>query len=98
MARVLIIDDDPQFRDLLSRRAQREGTEALAAGTLAQGLAKARTERPDVVFLDVHLPDGNGLNVIPELRASAGAPEVIIVTGGPDPEGAELAVRSGAWD
>ena len=52
----------------------------------------------DVVFLDVNLPDGNGLDILPALRDCASSPEVIIITGAGDPDGAELAITCGAWD
>jgi two-component system NtrC family response regulator len=52
----------------------------------------------DVVFLDVRLPDGNGLKAIPGIQGAPAVPEVIIITGKGDPDGAELAIRSGAWD
>ena len=51
-----------------------------------------------VVFLDVRLPDGNGLDLLPRLNALPVAPEVIIMTGYGDPNGAELAIKCGAWD
>jgi two-component system NtrC family response regulator len=66
--------------------------------TLGEGLDLARQRPFDVVFLDVRLPDGNGLDGLPELRASGAGPEVIIMTGQGDPDGAELAIRNGAWD
>jgi two-component system NtrC family response regulator len=51
-----------------------------------------------VVFLDVRLPDGSGLLGMSGLQETPGRPEVIIMTGAGDPEGAELAIKSGAWD
>jgi len=44
------------------------------------------------------LPDGYGLSLMAEIKAAAGAPEVIIITGQDYPEGAALAIKSGAWD
>jgi two-component system, NtrC family, response regulator len=52
----------------------------------------------DVVFLDVCLPDGNGLDIVAEIIKSPANPEVIIMTGYGDPNGAELAIKNGAWD
>jgi DNA-binding NtrC family response regulator len=51
----------------------------------------------DVVILDIRLPDGNGLDALPRIRESEHSPEVIILSGSSDPDGAELAIRSGAW-
>ncbi|MFZ5428191.1 MAG: sigma-54-dependent transcriptional regulator [Thermodesulfobacteriota bacterium] len=98
MGKVLIIDDDLPIRDVLRRVVERLGHEAAAAGSLAEGLAAARTGFHDVVLLDVRLPDGNGLDAIADLQASPGRPEVIVITGWGDPDGAESAMRRGAWD
>ncbi len=98
MARVLIIDDDEPMCYALSRAVKRMGNEAATAGTLAAGLKLAQTESFDTVFLDVRLPDGNGLSILTELTQTPSNPEVIIITGKGDPEGAELAITNGAWD
>ena len=58
----------------------------------------AQRVAPDIVFLDVHLPDGNGLEAIKPLREVASRPEVIVITGLVDAEGAETAIQAGVWD
>lgn len=98
MAIVLIIDDDDLMCATLSRLVQRGGHEAACAMSLHDGQKQAATRLFDVVFLDVHLPDGNGLDLLPRLEALSSAPEVIIITGFGEPNGAELAIKSGAWD
>lgn len=98
MAHILIIDDEELICRMLSALAGDQGHEAHCAQTLEEGLHLARTGRFDVVFLDVHLPDGNGLGALPELRSLPEAPEVIILTGYGDPDGAELAIKHDAWD
>jgi len=98
LGKVLIIDDDLPIRDVLRRVVQRLGHEATPAGTLAEGLAEARSGDYDVVLLDVRLPDGNGLEAIADLQSVASRPEVIVITGWGDPDGAESAMRRGAWD
>ncbi len=97
MARVLIIDDDEPMCYALSRAVRRMGCEAESAGTLAGGLELARSQLFDIIFLDVRLPDGNGLSILGDLSATPSNPEVII-TGKGEPEGAELAISNGAWD
>jgi two-component system NtrC family response regulator len=52
----------------------------------------------DIIFLDVQLPDGNGLKQLPVLQELPSAPEVIIITGFANPEGAEHAFQNNAWD
>ena len=98
MARVLIIDDDELFSEMLSDIVTRSGHGASKAMRVKEGLEKALSEPFDVVFLDIHLPDGNGLDILPRIRDTASSPEIIIITGYSDSNGAELAIKSGAWD
>ncbi len=98
MAQVLIIDDDELIREMLTDMVQRMGHNASSASTLKEGLRKAREGGIDVVFLDIRMPDGNGLDLLPQLREIPTRPEVIIITGLGDPDGAELAIKNGAWD
>ncbi|MEZ4552213.1 MAG: response regulator [Desulfobacterales bacterium] len=98
MAAILIIDDDPNICNILVRLVQSFGHQTVVAHTLADGLASARDAGMDLVLLDLELPDGNGLDILPDLLRSASAPEVIIITGAGDDRGAELAFKYGAWD
>lgn len=97
MPRVLIVDDDPMLCEALALAVQQMGFEAETAGTVKDGLLTARSGDFDVVVLDVRLPDGSGLDSLPGFQDSPSAPEVIILTGAGDPDGAELAIRNGAW-
>jgi two-component system, NtrC family, response regulator len=98
MAKVLIVDDDPMMCDLLSGVVKSAGHDVAYAFTLGEGLRETIRGRYDVVFLDVQMPDGNGLDIIDQVREAPSAPEVIIMTGTGDLDGAELAIKSGAWD
>jgi len=98
MARLLLLDDDAVFRETVSRVLARMGHDVSCAENLKEGRTRLWAERPDVVFLDLRLPDGHGLSLMPDLKQGVDAPEVIIVTGEEDPRGAELAIKSGAWD
>jgi len=98
MAKVLIIDDDPLVRESLARVVKKMDHEPFKADSLAAAREKLPAEHFDIVFCDVQMPDGSGLDLLPEIRASAAVPEVIIVTGYGDPDGAELAIKKGAWD
>lgn len=98
MARILIIDDDELICQSLSLVARQKGYEATSTFTLGEGLEKATTEPFDVVFLDVNMPDGNGLDFLSKLPKLPSSPEIIIITGYGDPHGAELAIKCGAWD
>ena len=98
MASILIIDDDPGFGLVLAEVAKALGHKTSWAITLAHGVEMAPRVEPDLIFLDVHLPDGNGLDAIGPLKSSASRPEIIVVTGLVDAEGAETAMQGGAWD
>ncbi len=98
MAHVLIIDDDEMMCDMLSTMVSHMGHEVTCANTLQDGLQESSSRDFDVVFLDVQMPDGSGLDVLPSIRETPSSPEVIIITGFGDPDGAELAIKNGAWD
>ena len=98
MAHILVIDDDPYFRDLLLEHCSLLGHEANGAASIEEGKEKLAAQPTDLVFLDVRLPDGNGLETLPYIHSLPASPEVIIVTGMGDANGAELAINNGAWD
>ena len=97
MANVLIVDDDTMLVNALSHVLAAMGHSADGAHSLAQGLERASDNGYELIILDVRLPDGNGLEALPRFREGVQAPEVIILTGAGDPDGAEMAIRSGAW-
>jgi two-component system, NtrC family, response regulator len=96
--RLLIIDDNEQLCRTMTKLAERMDLAAAYETTLKSGLQKAHCENPDIVFLDVNLPDGNGLDAIPELRKIPFPPEIIILTGYPHKDGAKIAIENQAWD
>jgi two-component system NtrC family response regulator len=98
MARVLIVDDDELIGEMLSFMVEDMGHSASSATTLKAGFEKASSDNFDVIFLDIKMPDGNGLDLLPKIRELPLHPEVIIITGRGDPDGAELAIKNGAWD
>ena len=98
MAKILIIDDDEAFCLVLSEAMTIGGNQVACAHTLEAGRRLAAAEPFDVVFLDVLLPDGNGLDQLANIRDVPSQPEIIILTGGGTPDGAEMAIASGAWD
>jgi len=63
--RILVVDDDPQYRELLKDWLESEGHEAILAATLEEGFVGIATEPlPDVVLLDIHLRKKNGLTLV----------------------------------
>lgn len=82
----------------VSRGLTKLGADVSFARNLSEALKKADEQAFDLVLLDVHLPDGNGIDAIPALLHRECPPLVIIMTAFSDPDGAELAIESGAWD
>ena len=97
MAKVLIIDDDKGMCAMLTDCLGADGHEPFSVNRLQQGMEVLETSPVDVVLLDVRLPDGNGLDYIGRFAAAPSKPEIIIITGQGEADGAEKAVLSGAW-
>ena len=98
MATVLIIDDDKVICDWIANVVTRLGHHAVSTHLLREGLRKAQSEPFDIVFIDVRLPDGSGLEIMPKFKAARSSPEIIVITGLGDPDEAEHAIQTGAWD
>ncbi|WP_322800793.1 response regulator transcription factor, partial [Thermoflexus sp.] len=73
-ALILLIDDDPLLRELLTRALIQDGYEVLAAGTGSEGLSLFDLHHPDVVILDVLLPDIEGWEVCRRIRRVSTVP------------------------
>jgi len=97
LANILIVDDDHMLCAALESVIQRMGYCFESAHSLDEGLRRAAEGSFDAVILDVWLPDGNGLEFLQKFKESPSEPEVIILTGAGDPDGAELAIMNGAW-
>ncbi len=98
MSKILIVDDDKMMNDALSRAIKRTGHEVSCERSLVGGLEEVSSNHYDVVYLDVRMPDGNGLESLSKFRSAPSSPEIIIMTGYANSKGAELAIKSGAWD
>ena len=95
---ILLVDDDPAVREVLGIALARRGRRVLDAASGREALARARQCRPDLVLLDIDLPDMDGLQVC---RALKTAPEtrsvrVIMVTGRAEPRFRRMAREAGA--
>ncbi len=78
MPRILVIDDEPQIRRFLRISSVSQGYEVFEAGTGQEGLQKAATEAPDIVILDLGLPDKDGQDVLVELRGFYDGPVIVL--------------------
>ncbi|MBU0463844.1 MAG: sigma-54 dependent transcriptional regulator [Proteobacteria bacterium] len=97
-AKILIVDDDPFFCRMLEDLIQRMGHESRICHRMDDCRRELEQKTWDLILLDVGLPDGSGLTLLPWIRQLNQAPEVIIITGAGDADSAELAVVNGAWD
>src|SRR5579875_2836138 len=78
MPTVLIVEDEPKLRDLLRSYLERDGITVLSAGTGADGLTLANTASPDLMVLDLGLPDIPGETVAREVRSSSPLPIIML--------------------
>ena len=78
--RLLIVDDDPAFRRLARRLLEGAFDVVGEAASAAEARSAVRATRPDVVLLDVRLPDGDGLTLAGEFAGGAGAPAVVLTS------------------
>ena len=83
MYRIVVIDDDNAMRKLFQQVLTPEGFDCKLAATAADGLKACARERPDLILLDVNLPDANGIAVCRELKADANLRHIpiLLVTG-----------------
>ena len=95
-SKILIIDDEPEIRYTLSRFLTRNGFEVKTAGTLKEGKLKIRKNIPDLVFLDVNLPDGNGIEELPDFSSQSAKSVFIIMSAFDHKEAKEKALNLGA--
>lgn len=96
--RVLIVDDEPEIRDLLACLARREGFEVLTAPDGETALQMIRRESPDLMLLDIKMPGLDGMEVLRQARALDGTLPVVILTAYGSIKGAVEALRIGAHD
>ncbi len=96
--RALVIDDDPFVCDMLEGFLSRDDLSVESAHTLKDGLRLAEKQPFDLIFLDVLLPDGDGLEKLDTFLALPKSPAVIVITGAGDADSAERALYRGAWD
>jgi DNA-binding NarL/FixJ family response regulator len=90
--RVVIVDDYADLRSLLVRFLERSGSFTVAASceTARDGIDAARTEQPDLVLVDLGLPDMNGLDALGPLREAAPSARIVVLSAS-EPEGAQRA-------
>ncbi|MEJ2216211.1 MAG: sigma-54 dependent transcriptional regulator [Gemmatimonadota bacterium] len=94
--RILIVDDDRAVLQVLARRFEKSGWDVVSAADGASAIAVVRGESPDVVILDLQLPDTSGLAVLEQVKALDADAGVVILTGHGDIPLAVDAIHRGA--
>jgi len=95
---ILIIDDEEHARHNISEYLKTSGYEVFEAGTIKEGREFLNKGDGDIVVLDVQLPDGLGIDFLPEITAMPSKPPVILITGYGDIQMAVDAMKNGAHD
>ncbi len=98
MAKILVIDDDRSTRRTLELAFSDLGHHIITSGTADEGMLTWVSEKPDLILLDLMLPDGNGLDMLEKAKSKNIPGVVIMITGHSDLDKAIAAMRSGAFD
>jgi len=96
--RVLLVDDDAVFRQVTAAELGRLGFDVATAGSGGEAVRQAAESEPDVVLLDLRLPDAGGIEVLATLRENSPGAEVVMLTGHGSIDTAIESIRRGAFD
>lgn len=96
--RILIIDDEESLVKILSKFLEKDKHGVFTAGTGAEGLEKASMLKPDLILLDLHLPDALGTDLLPQLNERVPSASVAVITGEGSVSTAVEAMKKGAED
>jgi two-component system response regulator AtoC len=98
MARILIVDDEHSILDSLEMFLGEKGHDVFKAATGGEGLEQFYRSKPDVVILDIRLPDSSGLDILNEMQNDGYFTKVIMITAFQDMETTIEAMKRGAYD
>lgn len=96
--KVLIVDDEVEIVDFLARFLQRLGIIAIKANSGQEALIKHEQERPDIIFLDIQMPDKDGITILKEIKKADPEVKIIMITGKDDKDLQIKAKKYGALD
>ena len=96
--RVLVVDDEPNIVDILRFNLEREGYEVITAEDGVQGLEMARSSDPDLILLDVMMPEMDGFEVCRELRREDKLTPIIMLTAREEEADRVMGLELGADD
>jgi len=95
---ILVVDDEQEIRNLFFRYLGKLGYIVLLAGSIAEEMKILETEIPDLIFLDINLPDGNGLKELPKLKPHCDTCKVVMMSAFDQQGERNEAIESGAID
>jgi DNA-binding NtrC family response regulator len=98
MPQALAVDDDPHFLSALKELSEQSGFETTTVTSLAEAKKKFEENIPDVVLMDLVLPDGSGFELLRDLEEAAASTEVVLITGHASVDSAVEALRLGVTD
>src|SRR5215471_17512163 len=96
--KILVVDDERLVRWSLRQKCEEWGYQVLEAAGGDPGLRLAQQESPDLVLLDVRMPDLNGIRVLEQIKKGLDAPPVIMITADPQLDDVKNALKLGAYD
>ncbi len=96
--KILVVDDERLVRWSLRQKCEEWGYQVVEAEAGEPGLKLAQHESPDLVLLDVRLPDINGIQILEQLKKNENAPAVIMITADPQLDDVKIAIKLGAYD
>jgi len=97
-ANVLVVDDEPDIRELLELTLVRMGLEVASVGTIAEAKERLKQERYDLCLTDMRLSDGEGLDLVRHIAGQAADVPVAVITAYGSAENAVAALKAGAFD
>ncbi|MDQ7092232.1 sigma-54 dependent transcriptional regulator [Desulfosporosinus sp. PR] len=98
LQKILILDDEEALRSIIAQRLKRKNYEIVEAGTVAEGVTLLKDTLLDAVLLDIKLPDGDGIALLPLLKQLQPDLQVVMLTGNGTIESAIEAMKLGAYD
>ena len=96
--RILVVDDEKNIRRSMQMILSSEGYPVRLAENAREALGLLKKEAPEIIFLDVMLPDQDGLSLLPQIKSDYPAAEIIMISGHANLSMAVEATRAGAYD
>ncbi len=97
-SRVLVVDDEPDIRELLELTLVKMGVDVVLAGSVGEAVARLREGELDLCLTDMRLPDGEGLELVRLIASQGGEPPVAVITAFGSADNAVAALKAGAFD